>query len=169
GMDDYLSKPLLRKDLLAMVNNWTLKDTEYKTLDNISNNKKIINQPDQSWADQSQASDTDEPMNYNKALEEFMGKQDLLKKVLNTFLISVQDQIKILQKAIIDKDSEVIKKQAHTIKGGAANLTAIKLSEIAFELEKMGTSKELKDADNLINKFEKEFSRLALYLEDRQI
>ena len=163
GMDDYLSKPLLRKDLLAMVNNWTSKDTEYKTLDNISNNKKIINQ-----TDQSQTSDTDEPMNYDKALEEFMGKQDLLIKVLNTFLKTVRDQIKILRQAIIDKDSEVIKNQAHTIKGGAANLTAIKLSEIAFELENIGKSGELKGTDNLIHKFEKEFSRLEVYLEGKE-
>ncbi|MCP3900402.1 MAG: hypothetical protein GY707_11890, partial [Desulfobacteraceae bacterium] len=169
GMDDYLSKPLLRKDLLAMVDKWTSQDTEYKTLDSISNDKKIITQPEQLPADQSQTSDTDEPMNYDKALEEFMGKQDLLTKVLNTFLENARDQIKILQKAIIDKDSEVIRTQAHTIKGGASNLTAKKLSEIAFELEKIGTSGELKEADNLMNKFEKEFSRLEVYLEDRQV
>ncbi|MCP3873963.1 MAG: response regulator [Desulfobacteraceae bacterium] len=162
GMDDYLSKPLLRKDLLAMVNKWTSNGIEHETQENISNDKKIITQ-----TDQSQTSDTAEPMNYDKALEEFMGKQDLLTKVLNTFLKNARDQIKILRQAIIDKDFEVIKSQAHTIKGGAANLTAIKLSEIAFEIEKMGTSKELKDADNLMNKFEKEFSRLEDYLEDR--
>lgn len=160
GMDDYLSKPLLRKDLLAMVNNWTAKDPEH----NISNDKKIITQ-----TDQPQTSDTNEPMNYDKALEEFMGKQDLLNKVLNTFLKNARDQIKILRQAIIDKDSEVIKNQAHTIKGGAANLTAEKLSKIAFELESIGTSKELKNAENLLNKFEKEFFRLEVYLEDRQI
>ena len=164
GMDDYLSKPLLRKDLLAMVNNWTSKDTKHKAYDNTSNDKKIITKPDQSQTD-----DTDEPMNYDKALEEFMGKQELLIKVLNTFLENVRDQIKILRQAVIDKDSELIKNQAHTIKGGAANLTAKKLSEIAFELENIGKSGELKGADNLIHKFEKEFSRLEVYLNDRQI
>ena len=73
------------------------------------------------------------------------------------------------RQAVIDKDSELIKNQAHTIKGGAANLTAKKLSEIAFGLENIGKSGELKGADNLIHKFEKEFSRLEVYLNDRQI
>ena len=99
GMDDYLSKPLLRKDLLAMVNNWTSKDTEHKAYDNTSNDKKIITQPDQSQTD-----DTDEPMNYDKALEEFMGKQELLIKILNTFLENVRDQIKILRQAVTESN-----------------------------------------------------------------
>jgi len=59
--------------------------------------------------------------------------------------------------------------QAHTIKGGAANLTAKTLSEIAFEIEKIRTSGKLKEADKLMNKFVKEFSRLEVDLEDRQI
>jgi len=164
GMDDYISKPLLRRDLLAMVNNWTPKETKHKTQDNIPNSKKIISE-----TAQSQTSDTDEPMNYDIALEEFMGKQEILIKVLNTFLKNAREQIKILRQAIIDKDTEVIKNQAHTIKGGAANLTAKKLSEIAFELETIGTSGKLKEADELMNKFEKEFSRLEVYLEGRQI
>jgi len=119
--------------------------------------------------DHAQTGDPYEPMDYDKALEEFMGKQELLIKVVNTFLKNVQDQIKILRQAIIDKNSEVIKRQAHTIKGGSANLTAKKLSEIAFELEKIGTSGKFKEADNLMKNFEEEFSRLEVYLEERQI
>ncbi len=175
GMDDYISKPLLRKDLLAVVNKWTESNMKH-------------NRPDIDFSDNGSFSETkmeaenrdddfkilgpgpDErngPMNYDKALEEFMGKKEILEKVVNVFLENARDQILILRQAIIDSDYEAIKKEAHAIKGGAANLTAQELSEIALELENIGKSGELPGATDAMDRFEKEFARLESYLETR--
>ncbi|MCP4673205.1 MAG: Hpt domain-containing protein [Desulfobacula sp.] len=96
-----------------------------------------------------------------------MGKKEILNKVINVFLENARDQIKTLRQAIIDSDPDVVKKEAHTIKGGAANITANELSKIAFELENIGKSGELKGAADVMDRFEKEFSSLEVYLEDK--
>ena len=214
GMDEYISKPLLKKNLLAMVDKWTSGYTEFKMpvndrsdsindrsdsvndrsdsinghLDSINAHPELVNNYNNSVNDLSnnelfdeanskiqdtndrlqsfkfQADADNEPINYDKALEEFMGKKEILDKVVNVFLKSVGDQIIILRQAIIDKNPEVLKKEAHSIKGGAANLTANGLSKIAFELENIGKSGELKGAADVMDKFEIEFSRLKMFL-----
>ncbi len=173
GMDDYIAKPLLRKELLAMVHKWTSGDTQHADPTAGLDIEALVAQTlveAQGKSDSRNAShegDKDEPMDYDKALEEFMGKADFLKKVVDVFLGTAREQIKALRQAIIDSDPAVITKEAHAIKGGAANLTAKSLSEVAFELEKMGKSGELEGADGIMDRFEKEFSRLEIYLEGK--
>jgi PAS domain S-box-containing protein len=161
GMDDYISKPLLKKDLFAMLDKWTLKnghpkplDREIPTTQNLAGEAVIL------------AGDGNKPMDYDRALEEFMGKKEILAKVLDVFLENARNQIKVLGQAINDKDLEIVKKEAHTLKGGAANLTAQGLSRIASELEDMGKSGKPQGMDKVLEKFEKEFMRLEIFLKD---
>ena len=86
---------------------------------------------------------------------------------MKVFLKSAREQIKSLQQAIIDGNNERVKKEAHTIKGGAANLTAYKLSKIAYELENLGKSGSLQGAADVMDRLESEFSRLEIYFEGR--
>ncbi len=79
---------------------------------------------------------------------------------------NARNQIKILGQAINDKDLEIVKKEAHTLKGGAANLTAQGLSRIASELEDMGKSGKPQGMEKVLEKFEKEFLRLEMFLKD---
>jgi len=155
-MDDYIAKPLLRKSLLEMVEKWTgvLPETNRieKEIPEITSPEPTNARPDTS------------PMNYDKALEEFVGKKDILTKVLDVFLQNVNKQIVMLHTAISEKDAETLKREAHTIKGGAANLTAQKLSELAYDLELIGKSENLENAGSTLDSFEKEFRRLEDYL-----
>ncbi len=65
--------------------------------------------------------------------------------------------------AISDGDAELVKREAHSIKGGAANLTANELSGIAFELENIGKSNTLEASTVILERLEKEFYRLDAF------
>ncbi len=76
------------------------------------------------------------PINFDKAVEEFEGDKEFLIEVLNAFLENAETQTGTIRQAISDGDAEVVRKEAHSIKGGSANLTANTLSDIAYELER---------------------------------
>ncbi len=171
-MDDYISKPLRRKDLLAMVDNWVktiddygMRNADNKSLPAIASAQarrvgEIINF-------KSELAQEDAPMDFEVAIDEFEGDKQLLMEVVDGFLDNVRAQIAAIRFSISDGDAETVRREAHSIKGGAANLSAHKLSSIAFELENIGKSGILEKGIEVLEKFEKEFRRLVGYVKDR--
>ncbi len=102
-------------------------------------------------------------MDYERALDEFEGDQEFLLEVLEGFLKNVRAQIKTIHQALEEGDPEVVRKEAHSIKGGAANLTADHLSRIAIELENMGQSGRLDGGYEVLESLEKGCNRLEAY------
>jgi HPt (histidine-containing phosphotransfer) domain-containing protein len=58
---------------------------------------------------------------------------------------------------------EVVRSQAHSIKGGAANLTAIDLSKIALNLEEITKTGPIDDSMDMLSRLEQEFLRLETF------
>ena len=167
GMDDYISKPLRKKDLLAMVDKWTkiIKNCQLKIDDrkNETGNAQPKSTTDlQSPIINSQSKEA-ATMNFEVAVKEFEGDKEFLMEVIEGFLENVRSQIGTLRKAISDEDAEVVRREAHSIKGGAANLTADNLSGAAFELENIGKSGILEGGFEVLEKLEKEFHHLEAY------
>jgi len=153
GMDDYLVKPLKKKDLLTMLAKWT------RGIGGIDDCRSMI---DDDAAPRGN-NESEAPMGYERALEEFEGDEDFLMEVIEGFLENVSAQIVTMRQAISDGDAEAVRREAHAIKGGAANLTAEKLSGIAFELENIGVSGVLGKGIEVIDKLEQEFHRLKAF------
>jgi len=153
GMDDYLVKPLKKKDLLTMLAKWT------RGIGGIDDCRSMI---DDDAAPRGN-NESEAPMGYERALEEFEGDEDFLMEVIEGFLENVSAQIVTMRQAISDGDAEALRREAHAIKGGAANLTAEKLSGIAFELENIGVSGVLGKGIEVIDKLEQEFHRLKAF------
>ncbi len=109
----------------------------------------------------------DAPMDFEKALEEFEGDEAFLAEVLEGFRGNVKSQIKTIHQALTDGNVEVVGKEAHSIKGGAGNLTAEKLAGIARELEDKAKSGVLDGGFSLLERLEKEFQRLEVYVDKR--
>ena len=152
GMDDYITKPVRRKDLLVMTEKWTSKAPPGHD----------------ATRDPSSGVDETAPMDYDRALDEFERDQVFLKEVLGGFMEVAGDQIRVMHQAISDGDAESVRKASHAIKGGAANLTAVDLSKAAHELETIGKSGDLKGSLEGLRRLEKEFHRLAVYAMEGQ-
>jgi HPt (histidine-containing phosphotransfer) domain-containing protein len=107
------------------------------------------------------------PMDFEMAIEEFEEDKEFLMEVLDGFLETVRNQIEAIRQVILDGDAEVVRREAHSIKGGAANLTAYSLSKVAFELENIGKSGVLEGGTEVLERLEKEFHRLEGYARER--
>ncbi|MBW2109605.1 MAG: response regulator, partial [Deltaproteobacteria bacterium] len=160
GMDDYITKPLRRKELLSMVRKWTAGPAGGRP----------------GGPDGFQAADStgclhwfyvqdDAPMDFNRALDEFEGEREVLLEVVTGFVAHAQGQIACIRKAISDGDVGVVAKEAHALKGGAANLTAETLAAVALELEKAGKSQDLRDAQTLLERLAGELDRLDRFVQ----
>jgi HPt (histidine-containing phosphotransfer) domain-containing protein len=106
----------------------------------------------------------DRPMNFEKALGEFEGNREILMELLWRLIEDVRGQIERIHKAVSDGNIEVVRREAHTIKGGAAMLTANDLSRVASELEQIAKYGSLEGSTGIIERIEKEFNRLVDYV-----
>jgi CheY-like chemotaxis protein/HPt (histidine-containing phosphotransfer) domain-containing protein len=156
GMDDYIAKPLRRKELLSMVEKWiTLKSGSMEVITQGQSKGEVVEE--------------DAPIDYPRALKEFEGDEGFLMEVIKDFLVVVRPQINTINQALSDGDADVVMKEAHAIKGGAANLTADQISGIALELEDIGKSGRLGGGIEVMERFEKGINRLAVYARDRSL
>jgi len=165
GMDDYITKPLTRKHFLAIVDKWTGSAAD----GNIATSSlQPTPQPDTIISDESglpQNSNKHQskkglPMDFEKALNEFEGDEPLLMEILKGFMENVRGQINVIQQALTGQDADRVRREAHSIKGGAANLRADELSRIAFELENIGKSGKLEKGTEALKRLEKELDGL---------
>jgi CheY-like chemotaxis protein len=156
GMDDYITKPIKRTEFLLAVERW------------ISGGSLDKNDPaaDSSAGSDGEWTDPNEILDYQTALDEFMGNARVLNQVLQGFIENVRRQIPRMRQAGLDRDYDVLRKEAHAIKGGAANISATLLSRLAAELEQLGKKQTLEGFDPLFDGFEMEYSRLAEFVSD---
>ena len=87
----------------------------------------------------------------------------LLIEVLKGFMENVRAQIGVMQQALISQDADRVRREAHSIKGGAANLRADALSRIALELEIIGKSGKLERGVEALRGLEKELDGLEKF------
>ena len=159
GMNDYLSKPFRRKELLDIVDRWTAPDNA------LSQETSGAEHP---LAAPSPASGNDVLLfDHDLVMEEFDYDREFLDQVMTEFFNTVSAQLPVIRQAIMDQNYDIVKKEAHAIKGGAANLRANSLSHAAHTLEKIGSSKKLSRASDALNEVEDIFAALKTYVRTR--
>ncbi len=196
GMDDFISKPLRRNKLLAVVETWIGKSTHDEN--NVKSMRLIEPQPAEAPPPnaparqptdapiernvksmglmESQSTEvshinaparqpTDAPMDIETVVEDFEGDSDFFIEVLQEFIQNVESQIGVISRALADGDAKTIGKEAHSIKGGAGNLTAQALYTAARDLETLAKSGNLTGAEDVITRLDKAFRQLKNYAE----
>ncbi len=156
GMDDYISKPVRRSDLLKMVDKWTSQTLPAKDGPEINSlMEKEKNPEDQAV------------MDYEGALYEFGDDRVFLQEVMEGFAQNVEKQLVLIRQAIMDGDTALAGKEAHSIKGGAANLKAYELSEVAAGMEKLGKAGNCDGLKQKLPEMEEAFGRLRRFILDK--
>ncbi|MEI7637835.1 MAG: response regulator [Syntrophus sp. (in: bacteria)] len=164
GMDDFLAKPLTRKELLAMATKW-LKSSSIQS----SSSEASFSSPSLETGKDVPliiAGKPGKPIDMEKAIDEFEGDKELLSEVIVGFTEKVIEQIETIRAALSCGDAETVRIEAHSIKGGAASLTAENLSKVASDLESKGKSKELNGAYEILDNLEREFDVLRRYIKE---
>ncbi|MBN1499750.1 MAG: PAS domain S-box protein [Spirochaetes bacterium] len=149
GMNDYLSKPVDPASLSAVIQEWV----HAGKMNSVPEENKVVNtvcsdfQPERVF-------------DKNSFLARLMGDEDLLEKIMETFLEDMPNQIRILSELVESGEIESAGKQAHKIKSAAGNVGGIHLESLTGEMEIAGGKKDGKTLHYLLPEINSAFLEL---------
>ena len=161
GMNDYLSKPVKPHALAEMLKKWLPDEPDKKEIF-VSTHEPVETE---SLA-QENREETAAPV-FDKAgmMSRLMDDKDLAKIVITGFIEDIPIQIETLKGCLNTGDIASAQRQAHTIKGAAANVSGEALREAAFKIEKAGKKKNLPAMITALPEMERQFARLKAAME----
>ncbi len=151
GMDDYVSKPVEPEQLRRMVEKWLRPQAP-------ATEGRDSVEPSLPAADEIIFHEQD-------LLRRLMGNRGLAGRIVQEFVGSVPAQLISLRRHLEQGDAAGARRQAHTLKGAAANVAAVGLFATASEAERAATAGQLEDAAALLPRVEGEFERFQVALE----
>ncbi len=153
GMNDYLSKPIDSRLLATALERWLPR--------------AAVDSPRESAGSQGEKAagltppDLPVPVFDRAALSDrLMGDKALIERIVDVFLEDIPRQIETLKDQIKGGDPESIQRQAHSIKGAAANVGGEALRCVAFEMEKTSGARDMEKVKSLLPQLEMGFEQL---------
>jgi PAS domain S-box-containing protein len=133
GMDDYISKPVTAETLSQVLQKWAFQFTIAKKNPVAIDLARTASQSEQTSV-----------AVFDRAglMGRLMDDEDLVQTAINGYLQDIPKRISALETAVKNHDTEVIIREAHTIKGIAANVGGEALRKTAFDLEKAGRASD---------------------------
>ncbi|MGF1986995.1 MAG: GAF domain-containing protein [Nostoc sp. ZfuVER08] len=153
GMDDYLSKPVLKEKLAAILDHWAdiillqqIVIEGEQTASPINNTEidQTIN-----WEHLHQVSDNDTQFELN---------------LLQIFVQDIKPRLEIVKSAIALYDFGQIVREAHYLKGASSNIGATAMYLAVEKLEQQALQHEHKTATKLITEIEEFVNRIQTFL-----
>ena len=150
GMDDYLAKPIEPDELAQVLAKW---------IGSAAPAGKCS-------AEKTPApSDGDRVFDRSGLLKRLAGNRGLADRLVREFLADTPFQLRTLRKLLEDGDAESARRQAHKLKGAAANLSAGALREAALHAEQAAMAGQLNRVVDLLATMEDEFERVKCVLQ----
>lgn len=154
GMNDYVRKPIERTDIQKVLSQWLPEEKSGAGVAEPAN--KCLLSPEK------------EPgvvYDDRALLDRCMNDRELVKAVLDNFLDDMPKQIDRLKSCLDAGMTADVAAQAHKIKGAAANVGALALSEVAAELEKSGKSEDLQALQQSVFALDSRFEQFKTAIE----
>jgi PAS domain S-box-containing protein len=137
GMDDYLSKPVHKEELAAIIDKWSGRDNVSKIDD-----RNVKGQENTALFDE------------GEMLERMDNDRDFVRIILSESTNDLNNQLEELRMLCQGSDTAAVRRQAHTMKGVAANISASNLREICFRVETAAKDEDLESARKLLLELE---------------
>ncbi|KNY26282.1 hybrid sensor histidine kinase/response regulator [Pseudobacteroides cellulosolvens] len=141
GMDGYLSKPINPDELY--------KQIQHIVINRIKKSGNVIEEK--------------MPADLDRLVAKLDGDRELVSKLINFFLSGIDEKITTLSENIKNRNSVRIEELAHEIKGMVANFHAVKVYDLAYELERAGSLSKFDSVETTLSRFIKEVDILKDY------
>ena len=160
GMDDYLGKPFTSVQLLLTLRRWLPARSDAAAAEET----RIAEEPlaEEPAVESGGAIDL-RVLADLRAVNPARGEQ-VVARVVATFLATVSPQLDRLQKAAAERDADALRDIAHSLKSSAAHLGAQRLSALAREIEQHGRDGFAEPALPLVEAARCEFERVQAAL-----
>jgi signal transduction histidine kinase/CheY-like chemotaxis protein len=149
GMDDYLSKPYTYQQLEQKLFQWLKHFASPEALGHTEETR--VAAIDLEFLEQYRRLDK-------------TGSNGLIRLVMSAFLSSAKHHIPKLEQAILEEDDENVRKTAHFLKSGAANVGAKHFAQCLSELEQIARQQDMNSAKTKWTQIKREYDRVVAQL-----
>jgi CheY-like chemotaxis protein len=145
GMNDFLYKPIELDRLRRILKKYLFPRS-------VTTRKNVV---------------VDDSLHFDKIslLQKITFDEKFLQEVIEIARITIPETIKLLANAIDIQDKEEIQKNAHKIKGSAANICFNQLAKLAKTIEKESYAGNQMQLNDLFEKIEKEWEEIIAILD----
>ncbi|MDZ8183949.1 MAG: response regulator [Nostoc sp. ChiSLP02] len=141
GMDDYISKPVLKEDLAATLERWAISalPKQAVVLETTSTTNVGL---------------VELPIDWERLHQLSENNPEFELELLQIFIEDIQPRLEIIKKAIAAREFEQIAREAHQIKGASGNMGVTTMCLAAQKLEKLAYNQEFEGTNSLILELE---------------
>jgi HPt (histidine-containing phosphotransfer) domain-containing protein len=93
---------------------------------------------------------------------------DLFVELVDLFVTDAKTHIAQLQRAVEQHDLRLLERSAHTLKSSCANVGAMAMSKLCFELEQLGRAAKLEGAAQLVARTAEQYERVQVALNEQK-
>ncbi|MEH2196124.1 MAG: response regulator [Nostoc sp.] len=154
GMDDYLSKPVMKEKLAAALQRWGSVIFEAKEIYALEQKLSITD-----------AGTVNLPIDWERLHQLSENNLEFELEILQIFVEDMQLRLEVIKIAIATHDFGQIGQEAHQIKGASANIGATAMHLAAEKLEQLASNQERRGTGNLILELEEFVKRIQEFLE----
>ncbi|MDW8219866.1 MAG: response regulator [Bacteroidota bacterium] len=155
GMDAVLTKPVQLAELLNTVDRIAAHST--------GKNSVMLQQEKELRKHQTTTESSYIPANMGSLLQTLNGKIEIAERLVAYFLNNYKDEVHALREAIACADASRLESVAHRLRSALGNFGAEIPKDICGQLENMGKSGMLREAEPLVRLLEEELTGLDAY------
>jgi signal transduction histidine kinase/DNA-binding response OmpR family regulator len=148
GMDDYVSKPVRKTELLRVIKS---------TLSKAGTDPRPFSAP---------TGHSDPVFDLEVALDRVDGERKFLEEVIGLFLADAPSRIEEIEEGLALQDAKKIAGGAHSLKGATGCLGAFRASAAASQLEQIGIKGDLTHAAEAVALLKEELAELTVAVSD---
>lgn len=152
GMDDYISKPVKKDVLKAILDN--LFENGVTTSRNVEEEIGTEAEKDSS------------PVDVERMMDAVSNSYERLRQLTDLYTRHTTDRLNELRTAINQNAANDVYQVAHKCLGSSSTLGMTAIVPFMKELERIGRAGDLKGAENQINMAQTEFERIKIFLDD---
>jgi CheY-like chemotaxis protein/HPt (histidine-containing phosphotransfer) domain-containing protein len=168
GINDYVSKPVSPRALAETLEKWLPGKSEFRSQESEVGRQEVKGGSQKSEVRSREEEEPPSPVIWDRAgmLERLMDDEELAGTILRGFLDDLPRQIEALDAFLTSGDAAGAERQAHTIKGAAANVGGEALRAVAFKMEQAGKAGDLEVVKKCMKELTAAFDRLRQEMEN---